>query len=174
MNEISNNSLQQSLSSEISANALADRFNATSLEILKLAYDTQLQAMVYHLNYGFKLFSWSTTVQLGMIVFLLTYGSGLNFAKGLLFSSAILVFTIFIFIWQRNNRIEGRDHAESLSFISEKLYLKEKNAFGKGRAVFEKEWHIEECIRRDQFGFNYYNIVLVLFSLMILVTIWLI
>ena len=170
MNELSNTGLQQSPSSEISANALTDRFNTNSLEILKLAYETQIQALNYHLNYGFKLFSWLTTIQLGLIAFLLTYGGGLNFAKRLLFSFAIFVITIFTYSWQRSNRIEGREHADSLSFISELLYLKKKDAFGGGRAVFEKKWHIEESIRRDQFGFNFYNIILVLFSLIILVS----
>ena len=136
-----------------------------------MAYEKQLEAAIFHHDIAYKIFSWSNTLLLAVLGFVLSQRNTLNTADRLFLTSAVLVLFIVVFLWQSRNRIETIEHAENVARIDGLFHLSEHGYFGGGEPIIKK-WHSNLPKWRAKVGVIHYNIAVLAMTIIVIIALW--
>ncbi|MDZ7302316.1 MAG: hypothetical protein ONB44_09250 [candidate division KSB1 bacterium] len=141
------------------------------LEILLLAYEKQIDAIINHNELSFKVFSWSTTLLLALVGYVMTQNPNLRILDRLLLSIATLVLFSMTFWWQKQNFVETTEHGQNVEKLHQILHLTEPDYFVNG-PVLEREIHMALAKSRAKSGLSPYNLILLVMTIVALSALW--
>lgn len=145
--------------------------DSNKFEILKLAYEKQLEAAIFHLELANKIFSWSNAILLAILGFVLSQRTTLMIQDRLFLTSAVLILFMVVFLWQNRNRIETIEHAANVARIDGLFHLNEPGYFG-GEEPIIKKWHSNLPKWRAQIGIIHYNIAVLAMTAIVIIALW--
>ena len=122
------------MNEEVAAQNDEDRF-----KILVLAHKRQCEAIDYHNDLAFKIFSWSTTWLLAITGYILSQ-SALDIQDIIFLVAAVIVSSAVSLWWQYTNKQQISDHAENLTRLNEIFHLREPGYFHK-EPIYGTELH---------------------------------
>ena len=139
-------------------------------DVLKLAYEKQIQATIFHHDLAYKIFSWSNTILLAILGFSLSQNAKLDFQDRIFLTCAVLILFIVVFVWQSRNRLESIEHAQNVARIDELFHLKTPGYFGEEPII--KKWHSRLPKWRARLGIIHYNIAVFAMTLVVILALW--
>lgn len=142
------------------------------IPILALAYDNQVKAVMNHNELAFKVFSWSTTLILATVGYILSQNKNFDFSERTLISIAIIILSIMTFWWQRQNYVETVEHGQCMETLHKIFHLTEAGYFGIKEPVFSRKFHAANAAARARLGVSPYNIVLLAMTIVGLIVLW--
>lgn len=142
-----------------------------NFSILKLAYEKQIQATIFHHDLAYKIFSWSNTILLAILGFSLSQSNTLTASDRVFLTCAVLILFLVVFIWQSRNRLESIEHAQNVARIDELFHLNTPGYFGGENAVIQR-WHSTVPKWRAQFGIVHYNIAVCAMTIVVILALW--
>jgi len=110
-------------------------------EILTLAHKRQCEAIDYHNDLAFKIFSWSTTWLLAIAGYAISESDKLDGRARIFLAFAVIILLVASLLWQDRNRRHTTDHAGNLKTLNELLHLRTPGYFHPEKAILEQELH---------------------------------
>jgi len=126
-------------------------------EILTLAHQRQCEAIDYHNDLAFKIFSWSTTWLLAITGYILSQ-STIDFPDCMFLAVAMVMSSAVSLWWQYKNKQHISDHAENLARLNEIFHLREPGYFHE-EPIYGTELHTRASAWQVHFA---YHLVLVI------------
>jgi hypothetical protein len=142
------------------------------MNILTLAYKEQIEAVVGHNDLAFKIFSWSTTLLLAAIGYVLSQSASLDVLERILLTAAIIAVCSITFWWQRRNFLETVEHGQNIERLHGILHLTDPGYFGIKGPVFDQGGHAARSASRARFGVSPHNLVLMAITAIVLLVLW--
>jgi hypothetical protein len=119
---------------------VAAQIDENRFEILTLAHKRQCEAIDYHNDLAFKIFSWSTTWLLAIAGYILSQSAQLDIQGCVFLITVVIGLFAVSFWWQHTNKLQIRDHAENLTRLNEIFHLREPGYFDM-EPIYGKELH---------------------------------
>jgi len=120
---------------------VAAQIEQKSFEILALAHKRQCEAIDYHNDLAFKIFSWSTTWLLAVTGYAISESDKLDGRARIFLAFAVIMLLVASLLWQDRNRRHTADHAGNLNTLNELLHLRTLGYYHEEKAILEQELH---------------------------------
>jgi len=142
------------------------------LEILSLAYEKQIDAIISHNDLAFKVFSWATTLLLALIGYSMSQNPNLGIPDRVLLTSAVLLLFSTTFWWQRQNFLETAEHGQNVENLHRIFHLTGLGYFGSEEPALVREIHMARAKSRAKFGLSHYNLTLLIMTMITMLVLW--